>query len=453
MGEGRSRERRSYYIESSQRKGCPPIIPILEAVGRYKGRNTKGEWGAVRCSVKKKARKISESVFGSVRRALGMEPKTGTGMGAIPEQHVPSTRMHFRDYAAPEEVFGTATAAAATVAAVAGGEGSGGSGSGSGSGGIGGAGREQNLVCAAPGRFGSGNREINNNLKEKPKIRSNYVISKPPTIHYVPSSEMIRSDVGSIRDLTPPSSFGRKFSAAASIGTVSTGTWNSTIASRMTSRTLRGDGLHVTAAASVAVDKRDLMPVPDADAEPAGERGGEGYFHLPPKRERRNVDARWVYSALVRKLHQEEDDRKAGQLQPAQSEMAAAAAAAAGYYMAPDIGLLPKEEGIFERHPSNNAPPQPQSLSGRPPSLKKRGSDATIKPEPAPYCGSESPPPPPVPKIPRVWLEDGVTKTFGEPRARYPQGIQLGVPLAESLLQGGVSVPMRSAAAAADERG
>ncbi|KAF8248221.1 hypothetical protein K440DRAFT_661049 [Wilcoxina mikolae CBS 423.85] len=338
MGEGRSRERRSYYMESSQRRGCPPIVP--EVTGKYKGKNAKGEWGAMRFSVKKKARKISESVFGSMRKVLGISCNDNKGsLRSIPEQHVPSKRMHFRDYVTPEEVHG-----------------------------------EQ--VFAAPGKFGE--------VKEKPKIRSNYVISKPPSLHLVPSHEMIRSDVGSIRDATPPIAFqNRKFSAT-SMGSISTATWNSTIASRITSRTLRDN----------SADKGRMSPVLDGDESE--------YFRPPPKRERCNVDARRVYSALVKRFNQEADKET---IVPSQEP---------GYYMTPGIGLLPEEEGIFERHSTSQ-------LGGT--GVKREDSNVTIKLEPQPECYEREPesPPPPIPKIPKIWLENEVAKTSAEGSTEDPR--------------------------------
>jgi len=331
MGEGRSRERRSYYMESSQRKGCPPIVP--EVTGKYKGKNAKGEWGAMRFSVKKKARKISESVFGSMRKALGISCNDNkNSLRSIPEQHVPSQRMHFRDYVTPEEVYG-----------------------------------EQ--IFAAPGKFGE--------VKGKPKIRSNYVISKPPSLHLVSSFEMIRSDVGSIRDVTPPMPLQDRKVSATSMGSISTATWNSTIASRMTSRTLRDN----------SVDKGRVSPVLDGDEAQ--------YFRPPPKRERYNIDARRVYSALVRRFHQEAEKKSTVPLQEP------------GYYMTPGIGLLPEEEGIFERH----SPSQPGG-SG----VKRKGSNITIKLEPQPEIYEREPEssPPPIPKIPKIWLENKIAKTFNE---------------------------------------
>ena len=269
MGEGKARERRSYYMESSARKGCPAII--LPDIDRYKGRNEKGEWGAMRVSVKKHARKLSESLFGSMRKVLGRGASPGST--AIPEQHINSSRMHFRDYITPEE----------------------------------------SNNYAAPGRFG---------VKEKPKIKSNYVVSKAPTLHLVPSYEMIRSDVGSILEASP--GMERKFSSRSMRSTASTATsghWNSTIASRMTGHTHR--------------DTR-MSPMPDRD---------EGFFRAPPRRDRYNVDARRVYSALLKRLNPEDEelsDKDTIHSPP-------------GYFMTPGIGLLPEEEGIFDR--KSNRPP------------------------------------------------------------------------------------------------
>ncbi|KAI5817773.1 hypothetical protein BZA77DRAFT_32684 [Pyronema omphalodes] len=320
LGEGRSRERRSYYMESSQRKAYPPIVPD---VGKYKGKNTKGEWGAMRYSMKKKARKISESVFGSMRRVLGMSCGDSTTLNAvIPEQHITSTRPHFRDYVTvtQEEAFG---------------------------------GREPHI----PRRSESTKKDP----AEKPKIRAHYVISKPPTIHLVPSQEMIRSDVGSIREATPQINLGDRKSSATSMGTISTGVWNSTVASRVTNKTIRGH-------------RADSSPNDDVE-----------YFEMPPKRERYNIDARQVYSALVERLNQLEVGNRD-------------AAVEDGYYMTPGIGLLPSEEGLFEPNSRNGS---------RASSLRKKSSDATLKQEAEPEYEESQPssPAPPVPKIPEIYLQ------------------------------------------------
>ncbi|CCX29723.1 Protein of unknown function [Pyronema omphalodes CBS 100304] len=326
LGEGKSRERRSYYMESSQRKAYPLIVPD---VGKYKGKNTKGEWGAMRYSMKKKARKISESVFGSMRRVLGISCGDNTTINAvIPEQHITSTRPHFRDYVTvtQEEAFGE---------------------------------REPSI----PRRFGSAKKEP----AEKPKIRAHYVISKPPTIHLVPSQEMIRSDVGSIREATPQINLGDRKSSATSMGTISTGVWNSTVASRVTNKTIRGH----RAGSS-----------PDNDAE---------YFEMPPKRERYNIDARQVYSALVERLNQLEVSNRGAPVED-------------GYYMTPGIGLLPSEEGLFE----------PNSRTGsRPSSLRKKSSDATLRQESEPEYEESQPssPAPPVPKIPEIYLQEAARRS------------------------------------------
>jgi hypothetical protein len=347
MGEGKTRERRSYYMESSQRKNYPPIVP--PEVANYKGKNEKGEWGAMR--LKKKARKV----FGSMRRALGMGCSNDPDlMGSIPEQHVPSSRMHFRDYITPEEANAE--------------------------------------TYAAPGKFG---------VKEKPKIRSNYVISKAPTIHLVPSQEMIRSDVGSVREVSPPLNTGpnRKVSPA-SVATVSTGTWNSTATSRMSARTLRGNTLDGT------LHSGRTSPVLDGD--------DALYFRPPPRRERLNVDARRVYSALVKRFNNDEQPKPT---EPSQDT---------GYYMTPGIGLLPEEEGIFERHIA------PSSL-GRRTSVGSTSSKATVKQTPAPqkavpehmeaeYEYEPESPPPPVPKIPKMFLEPGPADGSGT-RSNQREGL------------------------------
>jgi hypothetical protein len=347
MGEGKTRERRSYYMESAQRKNYPPIVP--PEVANYKGKNEKGEWGAMR--LKKKARKV----FGSMRRALGMGCSNDPDlMGSIPEQHVPSSRLHFRDYITPEEANAE--------------------------------------TYAAPGKFG---------VKEKPKIRSNYVISKAPTLHLVPSQEMIRSDVGSVREVSPPLNTGpnRKVSPA-SVATVSTGTWNSTIASRMSARTLRGNTLDGT------LQSGRTSPVLEGD--------DALYFKPPPRRERLNVDARRVYSALVKRFNADEQSK------PVESSQDT------GYYMTPGIGLLPEEEGIFERHIA------PSSL-GRRTSIGSTSSRATVKQTPAPETAVREPmeveyeyepesPPPPVPKIPKIFLEPGAADGSG-PRRNQSEGL------------------------------
>jgi hypothetical protein len=334
MGEGRSRERRSYYMESSQRKTCPPIVPP-EITAIYKGKNEKGEWGAVR--FKKKARKV----FGSMRRALGMGCGIDTvSMGSIPEQHVTSSRMHFRDYVTPEEA--------------------------------------NTESYTAPGKFGA---------KEKPKIRSNYVISKAPTLHLVSSQEMIRSDIGSISDMSPPVSAGVKRKVSpASMATVSTGTWNSTATSRMSARTLRGNTLDGT------------LEGGRASSTPGGD--DEIYFRPPQRRERLNVDVRRVYSALVKRFPPEE--------QPALVKHSPDT----GYYMTPGIGLLPEEEGVFqqkmapsslERRRSNVSIPSRAAFKQAP----APRPTAPMEPMEAEYEYEAESPPPPVPKIPKTWLEPG----------------------------------------------
>lgn len=336
MGEGKSRERRSYYMESSARKGCPAII-FPEISERYKGMNEKGEWGAMRYSVKKKARKLSESLFGSMRKVLGKS--CGDDKTSIPEQHISSRRMHFRDYVTPEE----------------------------------------ELNYSAPGRFG---------VKDKPKIRSNYVVSKEPTLHLVSSYEMIRSDVGSILEASPcRETKERKFSAASArtSSTATSGHWNSTIASRMTGQNLRES----------MVDRSGMNAVIDKD--------DEGYFQPPPRRERYNVDARRVYSALLKRINSEENDTPK---EPTYTP--------AGYYMTPGIGLLPEEEGIFERKPAATIRKRTNQ--------KNETAEVPTTPDPyEPYEYELESPPPPVPKIPEIWFENEVAKAFDGAR-RHREG-------------------------------
>ncbi|KAI5856508.1 hypothetical protein BZA05DRAFT_416175 [Tricharina praecox] len=289
MGEGRARERRSYYMESAARKTMPPIVPPEVVAGKYKGKNEKGEWGAMR--FRKKARKITDSVFGSVRKVLGRScsGQDKASFGSIPEQQVASSRLHFREYVTAEE----------------------------------------------PPSPTKSEKSAKSPEKEKPKIRSNYVVSKAPVLHLVASQEMIQSDVGSI-----------------------------SIASRMAGRTIRDGG------------------DPEGDGE---------FFRIPSRRERFNVDARRVYSALLKR--QNSVDKPA--LVEADEEP--------GYYITPGRGLLPEEEKIFERH----VVPTPRSAS-----VRSCSSKVTIKPEPVaqyePEFEPESPPPP-VPKIPKIWLDNATS--------------------------------------------
>jgi hypothetical protein len=314
MGEGSTRQRRSYYMESSARKGCPPIIP-LDGLSRYKGKNDKGEWGALRISVKKKAKKISESVFGSVRKVLGgrsAEDRT------LPEQHVPSSRMHFRDYVTQEEALGE--------------------------------------TYAAPGKLGG---------HEKPKIRSNYVVSKPPTLHFVASNDKINSELGSIRDITPPFVGDRKVSSMS----METATWDSTIASRMSAR-----------------DRLDNIIEKSQRSNAAEQTDGEE-FVPPPRRERYNVDARRVYSALVKKL---------GDKSPETQTKRQTAYAAEYYAEGIAMGIHPVEKSTA----AAAATKAPSSVRDRYPSdvqLEERGIYSQA---------------PPVPKIPKAWLENDIVKTM-----------------------------------------
>jgi len=312
MGEGRARERRSYYMESNARKTLPPIVPPEIVAGIYKGKDEKDERGTMR--FRKKAKKITDSVFGSMRRVLG---RSCSGIDqassvSIPEQQVASSRLHFREYVAAEEPL-------------------------------------------SPRKSGA---------KEKPKIRSNYVVSKAPSLHVITSQEMIHSDVGSIRNATPPTpqNSERKFSGR-SMGTISTATWSSSIASRMSGQTVRDNG------------------------DPAG---GEEFFQPPPRRERFNVDARRVYSALLKRQNSVDKSAPTGAME------------GSGYYMIPGIGLLPEEERIFERH---------VAPSTKTASIRSNSSKLTVKPElvgrSEPEFGQGSPPPP-VPKIPKIWTANSV---------------------------------------------
>lgn len=96
--ENKPRERMSFYTPSSARPMPEPSLFQDPTIG-YRGRNDKGDWGALRWAMKRKARRITQ-VFGSVKGIFGKKKSyRGTEMIAnIPEQHIISSRPHFGEY-------------------------------------------------------------------------------------------------------------------------------------------------------------------------------------------------------------------------------------------------------------------------------------------------------------------------------------------------------------------
>lgn len=335
-----NKERKSFYMSSSAREALPAIY--LESK-KYKGKTEKGDWGAVRFSVKKTARKISESVFSSVKSIFGKgNTRECDEPLRIPEQHITSSRLHFRDYVAPEDVFED---------------------------------------FSGLGSEGSTPRA---------KIRSNYVISRAPMIHLVGSSERIRSDIGSvvspsIASPSPParSMSDRVFSAATvnTVGTATTTNWNSTVDSRFTAQ---------------AADRLESID----EAFGNSLRGNNLYVRPQPKG-RLNVDVRRLYSALVKKLDDDPPKLKSAPNPRTENDS----------YMTSGTGMHSEERSVSE-------PRGHRTLSGSsnvPEQRKKDPTHALVE------WDTPDEQPPPVPEIPRMWL-DADAKSVAFAARREPAG-------------------------------
>lgn len=164
------KERKSFYLSASARREQKPIVFPETVRGKKKEPSDEKEL-SVRKAVSEKARKMSASFFGTMRRAFGKQVKLEP---AFPEQHVTSTRQHFRDYVSPNELH------------------------------------ENILDIPDP-----------NNLTIRPAV-----VSRAPTFRHVPSYEMLRSVTGSIGEATPPMPPPHR---DMSVTTDSMSTWNATL--------------------------------------------------------------------------------------------------------------------------------------------------------------------------------------------------------------------------------
>lgn len=164
------KEWKSFYLPASSRRGQKPIAFPETVRGKKKEQSDEKEL-SVRKAVGEKARKMSASFFGTMRRAFGKQVKLEP---SFPEQHVTSTRQHFRDYVSPNELH------------------------------------DNILDIPEP-----------NNIT----IRS-AVVSRAPTFRHVPSYEMLRSVTGSIGEASPPVPPPHRDMSAA---TDSMSTWNATL--------------------------------------------------------------------------------------------------------------------------------------------------------------------------------------------------------------------------------
>lgn len=166
------KERKSFYLSASARRGQKPIA-FPETVRGKKKEEEDPNALSIRKAVGAKARKMSASFFGTMRRAFGKQVKLEP---AFPEQHVTSTRQHFRDYVSPNELH------------------------------------ENILDIPEP-----------NNFAIRPAV-----VSRAPTFRHVPSYEMLHSVTGSIRETSPMPPVHR----STSIATDGMSTWNATLEKR-----------------------------------------------------------------------------------------------------------------------------------------------------------------------------------------------------------------------------
>lgn len=164
------KERKSFYLPASSRRGQKPIAFPETVRGKKKEPSDEKEL-SVRKAVGEKARKMSASFFGTMRRAFGKQVKLEP---SFPEQHVTSTRQHFRDYVSPHELH------------------------------------DNILDIPEP-----------NNFTIRPAV-----VSRAPTFRHVPSYEMLRSVTGSIRESSPPAPPPHRDMSVATDGM---STWNSTL--------------------------------------------------------------------------------------------------------------------------------------------------------------------------------------------------------------------------------
>lgn len=173
------KERKSFYLPASSRRGQKPIAFPETVRGKKKEQSDEKEL-SVRKAVGEKARKMSASFFGTMRRAFGKQVKLEP---SFPEQHVTSTRQHFRDYVSPNELH------------------------------------DNILDIPEP-----------NNFKIRPAV-----VSRAPTFRHVPSYEMLRSVTGSIGEASPPVPPPHR---DMSVATDSMSTWNATLDKKLSKKRL-----------------------------------------------------------------------------------------------------------------------------------------------------------------------------------------------------------------------
>ncbi|KAI5843360.1 hypothetical protein DFP73DRAFT_606360 [Morchella snyderi] len=169
--------RKSFYLSASKRFGTFP-----ETVRGKKKDMEESVSISVRKAVGEKARKMSASFFGTMRRAMGKKVKLEP---SFPEQHVTSTRQHFRDYVSPSELH------------------------------------EDTMDIPEP-----------NNLTIRPAV-----ISRAPTFRHVPSCEMLHSVAGSLGEATPPIKI-QPPHRISSTTTDGKSTWNATLGASLKKKRL-----------------------------------------------------------------------------------------------------------------------------------------------------------------------------------------------------------------------
>jgi len=172
------KEQKPFYLSASCRRSQRPVA-FPETV---RAKKVPKEQPTDFISVRKVMGETAKKVFGSMKRVFRVRGKLED---TFPEQHVPASRSHFRDYVSPSELHN----------------------------GI------QDIP--EPG-----------NIRMHPNT-----VSRAPTFRTVPSFEMLHSIAGSIRDVTPnPSQSPGSTIRGVSVPTDGTSTWNSTLIRQSSSK-------------------------------------------------------------------------------------------------------------------------------------------------------------------------------------------------------------------------
>lgn len=232
-------ERKSFYLPSSARN--QKHIAFADATLRQPKYSHTGS--SMKKAVKEKARKISESLFGSVRKVFGSKGRDKdnarselTGELQIPEQHIRAEKKHFKPYVPPEDIY------------------------------------ESDFINSTV--------EVNQPV---PKIRSNYLMPKSPAIRIVSSSEVLNSELEPCVNIASQDPDQRKFSNSTNETCMS---WDGTIATRACA-----PRMPITTERNSASNRLSRLP------------GST----IPM------VDARRVYSALIRRMEDTPKDLPEGQ--------------------------------------------------------------------------------------------------------------------------------------------